>query len=114
MLTWLGVGHTKSKAVMLNRKCTFRPPVILSGGHFVSVKYFGITLESKFTFTCHLRTNSASAVISTRTVDRLMLNVGDPLVSKRRLQTSVVLSQPCMRFHFGPRRPENLPFTGKR
>lgn len=52
--------HTKMEKVMLTRKWTYKQPWILFGGHGVilkrAVKYLGVTLGSRLTFTQLIRT----------------------------------------------------------
>lgn len=88
------LAHSKSKAVMLTRKWAFRTPRILCGSHKIEVKRvvknLREILDSKQTFTPHLRAASAAADRAARAVGQFMPNVGGPSSPKRRLLTSVV------------------------
>lgn len=68
----LELAFAKSEAVMLTRKWAFRKPVILSGSHVMlvkrSVKYLGVLLDSKLTFTHHLRAVATPAIASVKAV----------------------------------------------
>lgn len=94
----LELAHAKLEAVVLTKKWAYRQPRLFSGGVQIlvmrAVKYVGDTLDSKLSFTRHIRAVSASAVALARAVGRLMLNVGGPLAATRRLLVSVVSSRP--------------------
>lgn len=71
--------------------------MIYSGGMQIKVKqalkYLGVTLNPKLTFTHHIRVVTESAMASARAVGRLMPNVGGPSVTKRMLLSVVVTSR---------------------
>lgn len=82
----LSLAHHKTEAVMLTRKWAYREPVFLSGGLRVpirrTVKYLEVTLDSRLTFTAHIRAVSLVAINSTKAIGRLMLNIGGPSGAK--------------------------------
>lgn len=88
--------HAKTGAIMLTRKWAYTQPRILVEGHQVMlsrfVRYLGVTLDSKLTFTRYTRAASASAIKAPKVIGRLMPNVGGPSVTKRRLLTGVVMN----------------------
>lgn len=99
---WVGdhgleLAHPKTETVVLTGKCAYRQPELYSGGLRISVmrvvKYLGVTLDSKLTFTWHIRAVSASAVALARVIDRLIPNIGGPSVVKRRHLATVVSSR---------------------
>lgn len=68
----LTLAHHKTEAVMLTRKWAYRTPVLWSGAHRIevkrAVKYFGVTLDSRLTFTTHVRAVAASAVKTAKAI----------------------------------------------
>lgn len=53
-----GVPHHKTKVIILTRKWAYHQPEVLFGGHRIklkqAVRYLGVALESKLTFTRHI------------------------------------------------------------
>lgn len=58
-----------------------------------AVKYLRIILDSKLSFTRHIRVVSMSAAALARAIGKLMPNVGGPSMAKRRLLAAVVSSR---------------------
>lgn len=89
----MSLSHQKSEAVMLTRKWKYRLLVFYSGVRQVQVKraikYLGVMLDAKLTFTAHLRSVLASATNSAKAISRLMPNVSGPSVAKWFLLSSV-------------------------
>lgn len=87
--------HTKTEAVMLTRKWVYRQPGIFSRDHHAkltrSVKYLGVTHDSKLTFTHYIRATSTSVVKAAKAIGRLMPNVGGPSVENRKLLANVAV-----------------------
>lgn len=93
----MALAHQKTEAVMLTRKWAYRNPVLFSGGHRINIKrttkYLGVVLDSKLTFTAHMKAVAASATNTAKAIGRLMPNVGGPSMAKRSLLASVVISK---------------------
>lgn len=94
----MALTHQKTEAVMLTRKWAYRQPVVFfSGGHPVvikrAVKYLGVMLDSKLTFTTHIKAVAAATVNSAKAIGRLMPKIGGPSTAKRSLLASVVVSR---------------------
>lgn len=87
----------KTEAVVLSKKWAYRELVLYSGGVKVpvmrAVRYLGVTLVSKLSFTRHIRAASALTTAAAKAIGRLMPNVGGPSVTKRRLLATVVSSR---------------------
>lgn len=93
----LTLAHRKTEAVMLTRKWAYRKPVLISGGQQINIqraiKYLGVVLDSKLTFTAHVKKVAEAAVNSAKAIGRLMPNLGGPSVFKRSLLASIVVSK---------------------
>lgn len=93
----LELVHAKTEAFMLTSKWAYRQPELYLGGILIpvnrAVKYLGVILDSRLTFTCHIKTMVSAAVASAKAVGRLMPNIDGPAATKRRLISSVVTSR---------------------
>lgn len=90
----MALAHQKTEAVVLTRKWAYARPTFFVGSHQVAIKkaikYLGVTLDSKLTFTTHVKAVSASATTSAKAIGRLLPNVGGPSMAKRLLLATVV------------------------
>ncbi|KRK05526.1 uncharacterized protein Dyak_GE29138 [Drosophila yakuba] len=53
------------------------------------IKYLGVRLDSKLTFSSHIQETRKRATVTTKSLSRLMANVGGPLQSRRKLLMEV-------------------------
>ncbi|KAE9537402.1 hypothetical protein AGLY_006425 [Aphis glycines] len=93
----LELAHQKSEAVLLTRRRAYTPPNLFIGGHQIglrpSLRYLGVFLDQRMTFSVHVTTVAKKAARSAAALSRLMSNTKGPCQSKRRLLASVVESQ---------------------
>lgn len=98
---WLdGAGLTlavqKTEAVLFTRKRRLTEPILTLDGYRVpfsdSVRYLGVWLDKKLTFSTHIDKAAAKASITTEQLARLMPNIGGPKTSRRKLLHEVVHS----------------------
>lgn len=88
---WIGahglqLAHTKTEAIMLTAKWAYKQAELHIGGVPIQMKrvvrYLGVMLDSKLTFTHHIRAVSTATTASARAIVRLMPNVGGPSAAK--------------------------------
>jgi len=99
--TWtengLQLAPHKTEAIILTRKNTYTAPELLVEGHRIpikrTVKYLGVELDTRTSFTHHIATVCSKSVTTARAIGRLMPNVGGPSQAKRALLWSVVISK---------------------
>lgn len=93
----LELAPQKTEAVVLTRKKKYDVPELVVEGHAVSIKnsirYLGVELDTRLSFTAHVSTASRKAAETARAVARLLPNVGGPSSSKRALLGTVVNSK---------------------
>lgn len=93
----LELATTKTEAIVLTARKAFRSPCLTVGEHAMTagktLKYLGVWLDPRRTFTGHLREVSKRAGKSAAAVARLMPNMGGPSAAKRRLLTTVAESR---------------------
>jgi len=93
----LRISASKTVAMTMTSKRRYRRPqfVLLEETLELKehIKYLGVELNSKLGFKEHIKMVRAKALESTATLTRLMPNVGGPSPNKRKLLTSVLISQ---------------------
>lgn len=93
----LSVAPHKSEAVVLTGKHVYTEPALHVEGHAVpvkaSIRYLGVQLDSRLSFTAHIAAAAKKATESARAIGRLMPNVGGPAQAKRALLGSVTNSK---------------------
>lgn len=93
----LEVAPHKTEALLLSKKWAYTAPKLILAGHDIvlqkSVKYLGVTLDQRLTFTPHVMRITKSAAEAARAVGRLLVNTGGPSTKKRLLLSSVVSSK---------------------
>jgi len=99
---WMGengleLAPQKTEAVILTRKKRYEVPQLTVEGHAVdiknSIRYLGVELDTRLSFTAHVATASKKAVEAARAVARLFPNAGGPSESKRALLGTVANSK---------------------
>lgn len=90
----LEVAPLKTQAILLTKKWAYVEPKLYIAGHEISiqksVKYLGVTLDQRLTFTPHVKRATKSAAEAARAIGRLLPNIGGPSLSKRLLLSTVV------------------------
>lgn len=96
-LNGLELAPAKSEAIVLTRKKIFSNPELFVEGQSIPVKrslrYLGVELDSRLTFSNHVEQASRKAYAYALAVARLMPNIGGPSLSKRALLGSVASSK---------------------
>lgn len=89
----LKLAPQKSEAVVLTQKNKYSNPELIVDGQAIPVKrcmrYLGIQLDSRLSFTEHIHQVSQRATESALAIERLMPNPGGPSQSKRTLLATV-------------------------
>lgn len=85
----LEVAAQKTEAIVLTRKWAFSEPKLRINNHDIeiqkTIKYLGVTLDQRMTFTPHVRMIMKSAAKAARSIGRLATKHSGPS-NKRRLQ----------------------------
>ncbi|KAL4084113.1 hypothetical protein QTP88_027948 [Uroleucon formosanum] len=93
----LQLAPQKSEFVVLTKKKIYNDPVLTVEGHRIPskrhIRYLGVELDTRLSFTKHVSTASKKATDSARAIGRLMPNVGGLSQKKRQLLGSVVNSK---------------------
>lgn len=93
----LETAPQKSEAVVLTKKYIYDNPRLIVEGHVIpvkpAIKYLGVELDTRLSFTRHIATASRKATESAKAIGRLMPNVGGPSQAKRALLGSVTNSK---------------------
>lgn len=93
----LELAHQKSEALMLTKRRAYNRPRLSIGGHAIVIKedirYLGVRLDTRLTFSSHVKTVAEKAIKSATALSRLMPNLGGSGQWRRRLLASVVESQ---------------------
>lgn len=78
-------------------KHIYQNPTLLLEGHLIPVRrhmrYLGVELDSRLSFTRHIASASAKATESAKAIGRLMPNIGGPSMAKRAILATVVASK---------------------
>jgi len=93
----LALAPQKTEAIVLTNKHIFTAPDLYVEGHLIpvrrTIKYLGVELDTRLSFTHHIEMASRKAVETVRAIGRLMPNVGGPSRSKRALLGTVSASK---------------------
>ena len=94
----LELAAHKTEAVLLTgRRRIVDPPHIMVGGKSVvlsrSIRYLGVYFDTSRKYTDHIRRVVQKTAATTSALSRIMPNVGGPRQCKRKLLTSVTMSQ---------------------
>lgn len=93
----LEIAAQKTEAIILTKKWAYSDPELFIEGHPVpikkSLKYLGVTLDQRLSFSKHVAIAAESASKTARAIARLMPNVSGPSNGKRHLLNAVVNSK---------------------
>lgn len=77
----LELAHHKSEALMMTKRLAYTRPRLTISGHTISIKddirYLGVRLNTRLTFSTHVRTVAEKAITSATALSRLMPNLGE-------------------------------------
>lgn len=107
-LSGLQIAPNKSEAIMLTRKWCFEEPRISIDGHEIvfkpSVRYLGVELDRRLTFTRHVKKVVSSATSVATAIGRLMPNIGGPGTAENSFWLPWFIAGCFTRHLFGLRR----------
>lgn len=90
-------SRTKTDSVVLTRKNKYDNLEVLVEGLVIPIKqsmrYLGVDIDTRLTFTKHIQQTSRNATDSAKAIGRLMPNLGGPLQRKRALLGTVASSK---------------------
>lgn len=93
----LQLSPSKSEALMLTKKWAYRSPAFHLNGVAIPFKrvmrYLGVHLDTRLTFTEHVRRAAAGARDLSMRIGRLMPNIGGPSANSRQLLHSAASSK---------------------
>lgn len=93
----LSLAPHKTEAILITRRRNFNLPKLLVDGYDIkienSLKYLGVILDNRLSFTQHVKTVSEKAVRTANKLVRIMPNINGPNQLTRRLIASVAYAQ---------------------